>query len=309
MKKVLIIGARGHIGSFLVNRFVNAGWEVTALSRTEKQPYAFNREIWQNVRSVFMPRGQYIEGEYLEKERFDAVCDLVCYTPAECSDIVNKLSHGEFYLQLGSIWTYENKQYLPVDENHPKNSAESYGREKGLVEDMVLSLCEGGKLRGAVVHPGHISSGEWMPINPQGNLDKVVYDKIRRGEKVLLPFLGLPTLQHVHAEDLAEVIAACVEQPEKANGQAFISAAESAMTMRAITENLFAYFGHEPNIGYVSWEKLEREIGKENAAVTMDHVSHSPCATPAKALRVLGVKHKHGILDIYKEYYNGAYLR
>ena len=56
-------------------------------------------------------------------------------------------------------------------------------------------------------------------------------------------------------------------------------------------------------------KKLEREIGKENAAVSLDHVSHSPCVTPAKALRVLGVKHKHGILDIYKEYYNGAYLR
>lgn len=308
MKRALVIGARGHIGSYLVNRLVKTGWEVTALSRSERKPYAFRKEIWENVRSVFMTREQLLSGNLLGKEKFDAVCDLICYTPAECRRITDKLTHGEFYLQLGSIWTYENKQYLPVDEMHPKNSLESYGRDKGLVEDMVLSLCNGGKIRGAVVHPGHISAGEWMPINPQGNLDKGVYDKIKRGEKVVLPFLGLPTLQHVHAEDLAEVIAACIEQPEKANGQAFISAAESAMTMRAIAENLFTYFGHEPNIDYVSWEGFEKAIGKENAAVSLDHVSHSPCATPAKALRVLGVKHKHGILDIYKEYYNGAYL-
>lgn len=309
MKKVLVIGARGHIGSYLVNRLTEAGWEVTALSRSDREPYAFHKEVWKDVRSVFMPREQLLAGDLLEREKFDAVCDLVCYTPAECGRIIEKLTHGEFYLQLGSIWTYENKQYLPVDENHSKNSAESYGRDKGMVEDMVLSLCGGGNLRGAVVHPGHISAGEWMPINPQGNLDKGVFDKIRRGEKILLPFLGLATLQHVHAQDLAEVIAACIEQPEKANGQAFISVAENAMTMRAIAENLYTYFGHEPNIEYVSWEKLEREIGKENAAVSLDHVSHSPCATPAKAQRVLGVKHRYGILDIYKQYYNGAYLR
>ena len=43
MKKVLVIGARGRIGSFLVNRLVTAGWEVTALSRSERKPYAYKK--------------------------------------------------------------------------------------------------------------------------------------------------------------------------------------------------------------------------------------------------------------------------
>ena len=308
MKKVLVIGARGRIGSFLVNRLVTAGWEVTALSRSERKPYAYKKEVWDSVRSVFMPRERLAETDFIEQEGFDAVCDLMCFTPEECEKMVAKLKRDEFYLQLGSLWTYENKQYLPVDEEHPKNSTEKYGRDKGLVENYVLSLCESGRLAGAVVHPGHISSGEWMPINPQGNLDKTVFDKIRRGDKVELPFLGLETLQHVHAKDLAEVIVACIEQQDKANGQAFISVAERAMTLRAITENLFKYFGHEPNIEYLEWDKFTAAVGENNAALTLDHVSHSPCATPAKALKILGVKHNISIMDIYKEYLNGAYL-
>ena len=65
MKKVLVIGARGHIGSYLVNRLAEAGWEVTALSRTDRKPYAFKKEVWENVHSVFMPREQYVAGDRL----------------------------------------------------------------------------------------------------------------------------------------------------------------------------------------------------------------------------------------------------
>lgn len=307
--KVAVVGARGHIGSFLVSKLVRDGHEVCAVSRSDRKPYAYDPKIWDKVNSFFMSREELIASDFFDTVKADAVCDLVSFNVGECEAMIEKLTHGEFYVQIGSIWTYENKKYLPVDENHPKNSVEEYGKNKGIIEEYIKSLVKSGKLCGAVVHPGHISSGEWMPINPQGNLDKDVFMKIRDGQEVVLPFLGLATLHHVHSADLANVIAACAENHDKANGEAFISVAPTAMTMRAITEELFEYFGHKPNIRYVSWKDFVAEVGEQNAAVSMDHISHSPCCTAAKAEKVLGVRHEKTIMDIYKEYLNGAFLR
>ena len=39
MARVVVIGATGHIGSYLVPRLVRAGNEVIAVSRGERAPY------------------------------------------------------------------------------------------------------------------------------------------------------------------------------------------------------------------------------------------------------------------------------
>ena len=40
MSRVVVIGATGHVGTYLVPRLVRAGHEVLALSRGERQPYS-----------------------------------------------------------------------------------------------------------------------------------------------------------------------------------------------------------------------------------------------------------------------------
>ena len=39
MSRVVVIGATGHVGSYLVPRLVRAGHEVIALSRGTREPY------------------------------------------------------------------------------------------------------------------------------------------------------------------------------------------------------------------------------------------------------------------------------
>ena len=215
---------------------------------------------------------------------------------------MSRISPRAFYVQIGSIWMFEDKVYLPVDENHPKNSVEEYGKQKGLIEDYLLDLVRRGKRRVCVVHPGHVSAKEWQPINPQGNLDITVFEKLKTGEEVVLPYLGVPTLQHVHSRDLARVIAACIEKQEVSNGEAFISVAEKAVTLRALCQHVAAWYGKSANLRYVEWAEFERIVGKDNAACTLDHVSHSPCATARKAKELLGVTHEYSVYDIFDEY-------
>ena len=43
MKKAVVIGGYGHIGSYLVPELVNNGYEVTVVSRGNKKPYNSRR--------------------------------------------------------------------------------------------------------------------------------------------------------------------------------------------------------------------------------------------------------------------------
>ena len=48
MSRVVVIGATGHIGTYLVPRLVRGGHEVIAMSRGARDPYQASRE-WGSV--------------------------------------------------------------------------------------------------------------------------------------------------------------------------------------------------------------------------------------------------------------------
>ena len=305
--KILIIGGCGHIGSYLVKELVANEHEVFVVSRGNRLPYAYDESVWNKVKTIRASREELLQSDIFEKEKFDAVCDLVSFEISQVQALVEKLTHGEFFLHVGSIWTYENKIYLPVDENHPHNATSAYGKGKGEIEEYLIALSKAGKLRCSIVHPGHISAKEWRPVNPQGNLDESVYEKIYKGEEIILPFYGLPTFQHVHAADLSAIITACLTQSDKANGEAFIAVARTCMTMRSMSEELYTRFGHEPNIRYVSEKEFRETVGEENYEISMDHILHSPCCSVEKSVNLLGVAPKYTIADILEEYMKYTY--
>ena len=300
--KILVIGASGHIGSYLVKELVNENYEVFAVMRGERQPYDYNENIWSKVKVIKMSRDELCESDVFNANHFDVVCDLIAYNLDSVKKILPKINNDAFYVQIGTIWMYGNKVYLPVDEKHPKNGLEDYGVQKGMIEEYLFDLVRKNKLRATVIHPGHVSGKEWDPINPQGNKDLSLYAKMKKGEEVLLPFLGLTTLQHVHSYDLAKIILACIKNQEIANGEAFNAVCEKAMTMRALCEYVYGFYKQTSKIKYVEWAEFEKNVGDRHAAATLDHATHSPCCSVEKAKNLLGVKLKYSITDIFDEY-------
>jgi uncharacterized protein YbjT (DUF2867 family) len=53
--RVVIIGGTGHIGTYLVQRLVEAGYEVVSVSRQERAPYR-NHAAWKSVQQVKVDR-------------------------------------------------------------------------------------------------------------------------------------------------------------------------------------------------------------------------------------------------------------
>ena len=298
MKKAVVIGAYGHIGSYMVPALYEAGYEVTVISRGNREPYTAEHPAWQHVKREICDRkamtGEKIFGKFIASLEPDVIIDTLCYNRKMMEElcepiIANKaLAEKVKLIEIGTIWIYAYKLFSPVTEDHPHNSVSAYGSGKTEMELYIKELAEQNLLNATILHPGHISGAGWYPINPQGNLNPQVYADIVSGKEIILPNDGNATLHHVHAEDIARLALACIEQPEASRGEAFHITSSAALTLRGFAELLYKHFGHEPKIAFVPYKEFTELVSEEDAGNTFDHISKSPCCSMEKAKRVLG---------------------
>ena len=200
MKTALVLGATGHVGSYLVPRLAAMCYNVVAVSRGERSPYTAEDPVWGSVRRVSLRRDDHAGLAALIAEvRPDVICDLICYDLPDAKAMVDAIhalpGYDPYLVQIGSIWVYGVKFFVPVTEGHPRIGLYEYGVNKAAIEDYLLGLTAEGSLRATVLHPGHISGRGWLPINPQGNLNRKIYEDIRDGRPILLPDAGAATVE------------------------------------------------------------------------------------------------------------------
>lgn len=301
MKRAIVIGATGHIGSYLVPELVKNDYEVYAVSRGIKKPYTFSAPEWNEVRTVILDRHSMCETEFGEKivnYNPHLVCDLTAYSLDDAKGITEALmrsAQNAYLLQIGSIWIYSDKYEVPVPEDHPHTDNSAYGRGKSEIEAYLLGLSREERLRTTVIHPGHVSGCGWLPINPQGNLNPQVYLDIIAGRHLLLPGDGMYTLHHVHSQDIASLITACIKH--KPYGEAFHAVAERAVTLRGFAKMLYEYYGHKETIEFVPWSEFSLRVSKTDADITLDHISRSPVCSMKKAQTILGFTPEYSIIN------------
>ena len=289
--RTVIIGATGHIGTWLVPRLVRAGHDVVAVSRGIRRPYHDAVE-WNSVQRVTMDRvleehdgtfARSIAGLHAE-----AVVDLTCFDPVSAMHLVQVLrDRVGVFVHCGTLWVHGTPATRPYDEKAPRHPFGDYGIRKAQVERVLLDAADGG-FPAILLHPGHISGPGWLPINPAGHLDKGVFDALADGGRVTLVDDGMATLQHVHADDVAQAFELALLHRDVAVGEAFHVAAAAPVTMRAYAEAVASWFGREARLTYLPWEEWLLTVGERDAELTRDHMLHSPCASIGKARAMLG---------------------
>ncbi len=223
----------------------------------------------------------------------DVVIDLICFEVGTARRLVEALrGRVELFLHCGTLWVHGAPRSCPYNESAPREPFGDYGIRKAAIERYLLEEATHG-FPAAVLHPGHISGPGWTPINPAGNLDIRVFEKLARGETVTLPDDGGARLQHVHADDVAQAFALAVAQPAEAIGHAFHVAAHEPVTMRDYAMRAADWFGRGANIEYVRLNDWVTSVSEEDARITRDHVMHSPCASIEKACSRLGFDPKY----------------
>ncbi len=303
MSRIVVIGATGHIGTYLVPRLVRAGHELVALSRGARDPYLPAPE-WREVERVAVDRAAEdaagVFGDRIAALAPDAVVDMLCFTPESAKQLVDALRPTRpLLVHCGSIWVHGPVARIPVTEDEPRTAYGEYGTGKAAIETLLHRETIAGGVPSVVLHPGHVT-GPWPSITPAGNLDLDVWRRLATGEPLPLPDLGLGVLHHVHADDVAQAFEHALARPA-AIGSSFHVASEQAMTLRGLAAGVAGWFGRKPVIDLVDWSEFERRVGAKHAGVSREHVARSIAASIERARDVLGYRPRYSSLDALQE--------
>jgi nucleoside-diphosphate-sugar epimerase len=290
--RVVVVGGTGHIGSFLTPRLVEAGHTVLCLSRGLQTPYR-EHTAWKQVTRVEVDRaaeekaGQF--GVLLASLAADAVVDLTCYTPESAEQLLEGLQGTNLHLlHCGTIWVHGHSELVPTLEDAPRRPFGDYGIRKAAIEKYLLQESQRFGLAVTILHPGHLVGPGWAPVNPAGNFNPAIFSDLLHGREVALPNLGMETLHHVHADDVAACFVNAIARRQAATGKSFHVVSAGAITLRGYAERMAAWFGQTARLRFLPWELWRETVSEKDARVTLDHIAHSPRCSIARARAELG---------------------
>ena len=187
VSRIVVIGATGHVGTYLVPRLVRAGHEVVALSRGEREPYLPAAE-WRSGRAGHRrPRGR-------GRRRACSASGSrrSAPTPSSTWSASRRSRRGSSWRRCarrGRCWCTAARSgctarphRVPVTEDEPRTAYGEYGTGKAAIEALLHRETLAGGVPSVVLHPGHISRARGRSITPAGNLDLDVWRRLATGE-------------------------------------------------------------------------------------------------------------------------------
>jgi nucleoside-diphosphate-sugar epimerase len=318
--RVVMIGGSGHVGTYLVPRLVEAGYDVINVTRGKSRPY-LPHAAWSQVQSVVIDResaeadGSF--GGQIAALQPDIVIDMVCFTPESARHITETLRGAvQHLLHCGTMWVHGYPTQHPVTEDMPRHPfpkynltvtdidpylLTDYGVQKAAAESYLLNEARRNQFPATVLHPGHIVGPGHPPVNPQGNDNIRVFETLARGGELLLPNIGMETVHHVHGDDVAQAFMLAIQNWSNSVGEAFHVVSPAALTLRGYAEAMAAWFGQKANLRFVSWDEFCRLVPEHDWSMTWDHIAHSPNGSIAKAQRLLGYQPRYTSLQAVQE--------
>lgn len=308
--RVVVIGGTGHTGTYLIPSLIEAGYEVVVISRHSCRRYqpdeAAAQAAWQRVQWVQMDREKGEEagdfGTSVAALEPDIVIDMICFHLESAQKLVDAL-RGRIQLlaHCGTIWASGRGLRVPSTESEPLRPICDYGRRKAEIEAYLLSEARRAGFPATVLRPGHIVGRGWVPLNPAANFNPRVYSDLAQGKGLSLPNLGMETLHHVHADDVAQAFMQALGNWNGAVGEAFNVTSDAALTLRSYAQGIAEWFGKPANLSFLTWDDWKKQVAEEDAAATSMHILHSSCCSIQKARRMLGYQPRYTSLEAIKD--------
>jgi nucleoside-diphosphate-sugar epimerase len=303
--RIVIIGGTGHVGTYLVPRLVLAGHEVISVSRQKREPYS-HHPAWRSVKQVVIDREEADKTDSLGKQILsflpDTVIDMICFTPESAQKIASALNgHIQHFLLCGTIWVHGHSERVPTIETMPRKPFGEYGIKKAEIESYLLSEYRRSGFPVTILHPGHIVGPGWPPLNPAGHFNPEVFKMLAEGKELALPNLGMETVHHVHADDVAQSFIKAMDNRNLAAGESFHIVSEQALTLRGYASAMAAWFGQEAKLRFLPWDQWKKTVTENEAAATWDHIAHSPSCSIEKARRLLNYSPRYSSLQAVQE--------
>jgi nucleoside-diphosphate-sugar epimerase len=305
MARIVVIGGSGHVGTYLLPRLVGLGHEVVNVSRGQARPYR-PHPAWSRIEQIVLDRmaeqaaGRF--GERIAALKADIVVDMVSFDLASTQHLAEALmGEVEHYLFCSTIWVYGQLFAVPSTETDPPNPIDAYGRGKAESEAWLMHQARLGRFPATCFRPGHIVGEGWVPTSPQGNSDPQVYERIARGDELLLPNLGLEMVHHVHADDVAQWIIQAIEHRAATLGEVFNTVSSQALTLKGYAESLYRWFGQEPLLAYLPFQEWLLTLDETFRENSLGHVIRSSCHSIDKSRQRIGYAPRYTSLEAVQE--------
>lgn len=265
--EILVIGGTRFFGAILVSRLLDAGHEVTILSRGRQRP-----SFWGRVRHLEADRRQSKDLERLRAELaftyFDIVVDNIAADGQDVAAMLeilgNRIGHyiltttGRVYGDLDhlGLLSEEEADLHAVPSGYIPGSDPSldYAVGKRQAESVLWEgcpLCPFTIIRPAPVEgPGDPTGRNWFWLQ-----------RVSDGGPVLLPRGQFtPLFRHVFADDVAKAIALCLGN-DHAFGRAYNIAGEEILTLFDYIQLLSAVLGCGVQTVEASYELIREQPG------------------------------------------------
>ncbi len=308
--RVVLIGGTGHVGTYLVPRLVEAGYEVTVISRGQRQPYLPHR-LWKQVKNLSLDRqaeekaGTF--GAAIRSLQPDIVIDMICFSLESAQQLVDALRGGvQRFIHCSTAWVHGYTTQVPVSEDQPRRPIGGYGQRKAAIEAYLHGEARQNGFPETCILPGHIVGVGWIPLNPQGNFNPQVFTQLARGEQLTMPNQGTELVHHVHADDVAQLFMKALLNWNAAQGESFHAVSPAALTLRGYAQAAAGWFGQTASLRFLPYEEWRATVTPKDAEDTLGHLEHSPnCYSIAKAQRLLDYQPRYSSLEAIYESVQG----
>jgi nucleoside-diphosphate-sugar epimerase len=278
---------------------------VVTVSRGRREPYQAHA-AWTAVdqrtidRTAAEAAGTF--GAQIRELQPDAVVDMICFTLASARHLVESLRGTvQHFLHCGTIWVHGPSAVVPTTEAQPRTPFGDYGIRKAAIESYLMNEARRTGFPATVLHPGHIVGRGWAPLNPAAHFNPAVFTQLAAGAELALPNLGLETVHHVHADDVAQAFECALTHWGAAVGESFHVVSPAAITLRGYAEAVAAWFGQQARLRFLPWPEWRATVPEAEANATWDHIAHSPSCSIAKAGRLLEYRPRYSSLQAVYE--------
>ncbi|WP_340817896.1 NAD-dependent epimerase/dehydratase family protein [Methanolobus sp. WCC4] len=264
MKKVLITGGLGQVGSYLVDRLHDSS-QVTVIDN------------FSSNNMDYVPAGVCLFKEDIRSpvaKELAAKHDIVIHTAAQIS-VASSMENPSFdadnnvfgtlnllegarkgnidkFIYFSSAAVYGNPEYLPIDEIHPQNPMSPYGASKLCGEKYCTMYHKAFGLPTVCIRPFNIYSPRQDSSNPYSGVISKFIGRAREGMPPIIFGDGSQTRDFVSVHDIVDMVVLLMDE-HQFNGEVFNVGTGKKTSIEKLAKTILDVFGLDIEIEFKDW--------------------------------------------------------